>query len=104
MLQHFPENAQHGLRYAARSPVLFQKNLEADSLRESQCHPGGFFERTQAAPVRKPESIEFNDTLARDSGIATDDGVTPGAAVLPAARCTVNTRRARPGWESRANA
>lgn len=32
----------------------------------------GFFDRTHPTPVKKPELIKFNDTLARELGISTD--------------------------------
>jgi uncharacterized protein YdiU (UPF0061 family) len=42
----------------------------------------GFFDRTRPAPVRKPELIKFNNALARELGIATDQVAASGASVF----------------------
>jgi uncharacterized protein YdiU (UPF0061 family) len=42
----------------------------------------GFFDRTRPTPVRKPELIRFNDALARELGISTDQAADSGAAVF----------------------
>lgn len=42
----------------------------------------GFFESIRPTPVRKPELIRFNDALARELGIATDDDALSVAAVF----------------------
>jgi uncharacterized protein YdiU (UPF0061 family) len=42
----------------------------------------GFFARTDPTPVKKPELIKFNDALARDLGISTDQVAALGAAVF----------------------
>ncbi len=42
----------------------------------------GFFARTDPTPVRNPELIKFNDALARELGISTDQVAASGAAVF----------------------
>lgn len=42
----------------------------------------GFFARANPTPVEKPELIKFNDTLARELGISTDQVAALGAAVF----------------------
>ena len=42
----------------------------------------GFFDRIRPTPVTKPELIKFNDALARELGIATDQVAASGAAVF----------------------
>ncbi len=42
----------------------------------------GFFDRTRPTLVKKPELIKFNDALARELGIATDDVAATGAEVF----------------------
>jgi uncharacterized protein YdiU (UPF0061 family) len=41
-----------------------------------------FFDRIRPTPVRKPELIKFNDALAGELGIATDQVAASGAAVF----------------------
>ncbi len=41
-----------------------------------------FFERSNPTPVKKPELIKFNDDLAGELGISTDQVATMGAAVF----------------------
>jgi len=42
----------------------------------------GFFDRTDPTPVKKPELIKFNDALARELGISTEQVAASGAAVF----------------------
>ena len=41
-----------------------------------------FFDRTHPTPVKKPELIKFNDALASELGISTDQVAASGAAVF----------------------
>ncbi len=42
----------------------------------------GFFDRTHPTPVKKPGLIKFNDALARELGISTEQVAAMGAAVF----------------------
>ena len=41
-----------------------------------------FFDRTHPTPVKQPELIKFNDALASELGISTDQVAASGAAVF----------------------
>ena len=42
----------------------------------------GFFDKTGPSPVKKPELIKFNDELAGELGISTDNVAAEGAAIF----------------------